>query len=142
MIDLSLGPMKVKPVTNENQDPISTINTIQNISTIQTVCATTQASSLKPDLCTENEVIMLKMDTTISPQHQHNMRGGDPNNTPTRKEGKLFEQFFQKGGVLKRSMSVEDLRFEKRKAMNEENPEGRHTSSRGNPFLFDLPLIF
>ncbi len=137
MIDLSLGPMKVKPVTNENQDPISTINTIQNISTIQTVCGTTQASSLKPDLCTENEVIMLKMDTTISPQH-------NPNNTPTRKEGKLFEQFFQKGGVLKRSMSVEDLRFEKRRAMNamnEENPAERHTSSRGKTFLFVIFVL-
>lgn len=136
MIDLTMGPMKVKPVTNENQDPIGSVNTIQNISTIQTVCATTQASSLKPDLCTENEVIMLKMDTVSSPEQKNFLGRCDPNNTPTRKEGKLFEQFFQKGGVMKRSMSVEDLRLEKRKAFAEYNDDhneqyvGRHTSSR------------
>jgi len=95
---------KSKQMNNENS--------FHNHPTLQTMCGTTQASTLKPDFATEQESFRVKFDRG-SPRNNLSHHGG-PHNTPTGKSGKLFDQFFKKDDLMRRSMSMEDLRFDRR----------------------------
>jgi len=108
--------LKLEPtVNNENLEPslkVQTLQTPQIALSLQTPMGTTQASSLKPDIEYETGVLTLDMEKSPTPRHNFSQR--EPNNTPVIKEERLFDQFFQKGGMIRRSMSLEDLRLEKR----------------------------
>ena len=48
------------------------------------------------------------------------------NNTPTEEEARRFEKFFRDDGVVRRSMSLEDLRFEKKMFNKNQNKSTIH----------------
>ena len=115
---------KSKQIHNESS--------FQNHPSLQTICGTTQASSMKRDLITEEENFRIKFDRG-SPRN--NMSHGGPHNTPTGKSGKLFDQFFKKDDLMRRSMSMEDLRFDRRIDRNL-----GHTS-RGKKFIKEKGVV-
>lgn len=106
LMQASQRPPTEEKTNNENLQPGVESNTAQ------TGSGTTQASSLKPDA--EYENIMFPMEIPKETTPRHNVSQRDPNNTPMMKEERLFDQFFNKGGCVRRSMSLEDLRLEKR----------------------------
>jgi hypothetical protein len=59
------------------------------------------------------------------------------NNTPIAKEEKLFDQFFKKnGGGMRKSMSTEDLRFEKREFSTKEHQSTSVLNPIGNTTVY------
>ena len=116
MIEPSKKPQTSKEKDDGSPDPITGANNGQNILSAQNVSGTTQASSLKPDVEYDNGISQSELEKgNIS---KEKIEHKDPHNTPSEKEGKLFDQYFRKdskrGNVIRKSMSLEDLRFEKK----------------------------
>ena len=99
---------------NENVEPSINVpsTSTQNVTSLPAGCGTTQASSLKPDIDYESTIFQIEIEKEPTPRHNFSQR--NPNNTPAIKEERLFDNFFKKGGLMRRSMSLEDLRLEKR----------------------------
>jgi len=130
---------------NENAEPSINVpvTSTQNVTSVPTGCGTTQASSLKPDIDYESTIFQIEIEKEPTPRYNfNNFSQRNPNNTPAIKEERLFDNFFKKGGMglMRRSMSLEDLRLEKRggpavideeKSLQGYSPEGKDLSDKG-----------
>ena len=63
------------------------------------------------------------------------------NNTPTKNEGKLFDRFFKDDGVVRRSMSMEDLRIDKKALKKNPNKSTLHNPA-GKTLIFSFVFSF
>ena len=116
MIEPSKKPQTLNEKDNGSPDPITSTNNGQKILSVQNASGATQTSSLKPDIEYNNGMFQPELEKGNISNEKVEHR--DPNNTPAEKEGKLFDQYFRKdskrGNVIRKSMSLEDLRFEKK----------------------------
>ena len=141
MIEPAKKPQISTEKDNGSPDPAASVNSGQNILSLQNASATTQASSLKPDTEYDSGMYQseLEKDEILKMKIEHR----DPNNTPAEKQGKLFDHYFRKeskrGNVMRKSMSLEDLRFEKNKETGEEE-QSIAQSSAGIIYLLGLNM--
>jgi len=136
------------PVQSKSASPIRMVNKNQGtIPPVHSFEENGKPASMRPDDDDEPQVLHLEEDETPmlrtndksgviyeEDETSRHSRNSKNNNTPRKEES--YGRFFREDGVVRRSMSLEDLRFEKKSFVKENRDHNKstihHPEGKGN----------